>query len=140
MNKKFELYTLNNRISTQFKFTLTPLELKEFIDFEVKRIYLVTNPEGGETSKHCHLEEKEFFVMVQGSCIALIDKGDGIEEMELVGTKHALYVPNYVWHGFKNLSEDAILLALSSTNYKADRSDYIEDYDEYLKVRDEHLR
>jgi dTDP-4-dehydrorhamnose 3,5-epimerase-like enzyme len=139
MNKQFEVFTLNNRISEQFKFTLTPLELKDFIDFEVKRAYLVSNSELGETSQHCHLQEKELFVMVQGTCSAVIDKGTGIEEIKLTGPKNAIYVPNYVWHGFKNLSPDAIILALSSTNYKADRSDYIENYDEYLKIRNEKL-
>ena len=48
----------------------------------------------------------------------------------------AMYVTNYVWHQFTNFSSDAILLALSSTNYNPNRSDYIEDYDAYLKIRD----
>lgn len=139
MNKPFELYTLANKISEQFKFTLTPLELNQFIDFEVKRIYFITKPTD-ISSQHCHLEEKELFVMIQGSCIAVIDKGAGLEEIELIGPKHAIYVPNYVWHGFKKFSSDAVLLALTSTNYKADRSDYIENYDEYLKIRDEKLQ
>ena len=140
MNKIFKLYTLDNKISAQFKFTLTPLELKEFIDFEIKRIYIIGNSEGGETSQHCHLEEKEFFIVVQGSCVAVIDKGDGLEEIEMVGPKNAIYVANYVWHGFKNMSKDAIIIALSSTNYNPDRSDYIDNYEEYLKVRDEKLK
>lgn len=139
MNKPFELYTLDNKISNQFQFTLTPLELKDFIDFEVKRIYFITKPTA-TSSQHCHLEEKELFVMLQGSCTAVIDKGNGLEEVELVGPKNAIYVPNYVWHGFKNFSPNTVLLALTSTNYRADRSDYIEDYDEYLKVRDEKLK
>ena len=46
----------------------------------------------------------------------------------------AIYLSSYVWHHFKNFSKDAILLALSSTNYSPDRSDYIEDYDEYKKI------
>jgi dTDP-4-dehydrorhamnose 3,5-epimerase-like enzyme len=46
----------------------------------------------------------------------------------------ALYIGTYVWHYFQDLSENAILLALSSTNYNPDRSDYIEDHEEYKKV------
>ncbi len=110
-------------------------ELRDFIDFAVKRVYFVqgsTQPTGA----HSHKIEKEFFVMIKGSCIATIDQGMGIEEIDLHGPDGALFVPNFVWHGFKNFSEDAILLALSSTNYIADRSDYLENYQEYLKIRD----
>jgi mannose-6-phosphate isomerase-like protein (cupin superfamily) len=111
-------------------------ELKNFIDFEVKRLYYVqgsTKP----TGQHCHFIEKEMFIMVKGSCTAVIDQGNGKEDMELKGPGDAIYIGNYVWHGFKDFSSDSVLLAVSSTNYKEDRSDYLEDYDEYLKIRDE---
>ncbi|HSX09092.1 MAG TPA: FdtA/QdtA family cupin domain-containing protein [Candidatus Saccharimonadales bacterium] len=136
MSKPFEKFDLKN-IPTE-KFLMTPLELHEYFDFEVKRIYFITDIKSF-TGEHCHKEEKEFFVIIQGSCTAIIDKGNGKEDVSLEGPKEAIYVPNYVWHGFRNFSENAILLAISSTNYKPDRSDYIEDYDEYLKIRDEHL-
>ena len=139
MNKKFELYTLFNNRNPDAPFMLTPLELKDYIDFEVKRVYFISEPTD-VSSQHCHLEEKELFILQQGTCTAVIDRGEGLEEIPLTGPKHAIYVPNYVWHGFKDFSSDAILLALSSTNYKPDRSDYIEDYNEYLKIRDEKLK
>jgi uncharacterized RmlC-like cupin family protein len=52
----------------------------------------------------------------------------------MVGPTSAIYVPAFVWHQFKDFSEDAILLAISSTNYNPDRSDYIEDYEEFKKI------
>ena len=137
MTKQFEFYTLKNIQSPRS--IMTALELKDYIDFEVKRIYFVSNPTQ-DTGAHCHFEEKEFFVIIQGSSIATIDRGKGIEEMHMQGPQHAIYVPNYVWHGFKHLSTDAILLAISSTNYRPDRSDYLENYNEYIKIRDEKLK
>ena len=137
MNKKFTLYTLTNRKTE--KFTLTPLELKEYINFEVKRVYFLSEVTH-DTGEHCHLEEEELFIMIQGSCTVSIDKGNGKEDVQMVGGETAIYVPSYVWHGFKNLSKDAVIFALSSTNYRPDRSDYIEDYDAYLKIRDEKLQ
>ena len=119
-------------------FTISPLELKDYIDFEVKRIYFMTNPTG-KTGAHCHKIEKELFVIVQGSCTAVIDKGNGLEDIELNGPQSAIYVGNYVWHHFKDFSRDAIVLALSSTNYSADRSDYIEDYREYKLITNDEL-
>ena len=137
MAKKFSIFTLKNNVSD--KSSLTPLELKNYIDFEIKRVYFISNIKtsiGG----HCHLEEKELFVMLKGSCTAVIDQGNGREEFTLEGSKHAMYVANFIWHGFKNFSDHAVILALSSTNYKPDRSDYIENYEEYLKIRDEKLK
>lgn len=108
-------------------------ELKEFVDFEVKRIYFIQNCKQA-TNQHCHKEEKELFVMAKGMCTAIIDRGNGKEEIALVSPGDAIYVGNYVWHGYKDFSDDAVLLAVSSTNYREDRSDYIEDYEEYKKV------
>lgn len=114
--------------------------LEQQTDFTAKRLYFIFVDDSlGPTGQHCHLEEKEVFIMTQGTCVAIIDRGNGKEDITLE-TGDAIYVPNYVWHGFKDFSEGAIITALSSTNYRPDRSDYIEDYDEYLKVRDEHLK
>lgn len=114
-------------------FVMSPVELKDYIDFEVKRVYFITKPTGN-TGAHCHKVEKEFFILQSGICTAVIDRGNGIEEVKMECPTSALYVSEYVWHHFKDFSADAILLALSSTNYNPDRSDYIEDYDEYKKM------
>ena len=119
-------------------FVMSPVELKEYIDFDVKRIYFITDTTG-KTGAHCHIVEEEFFIMIKGTCTMVIDKGNGIEEHAFVGPTSGVYIGNYVWHHFKDFSDDAVLLALSSTNYSPDRSDYIEDYDKYLEVRDSKL-
>ncbi len=130
MLSNFKIFSLKNIVTP--KFIMNPAELKDYIDFEVKRFYFITNPTA-PTGTHCHKVEEEFFVMVQGSATAIIDKGGGLEEILLTGSGSAIYVGNWVWHGFKDFSADAILLALSSTNYNADRSDYVEDYEEFKK-------
>lgn len=108
------------------------IELKDFIDFEVKRVYYIFNCKQA-TGQHCHKEEKEFFVMVKSGCTAVIDRGKGKEYARLE-TGDAIYVGSYVWHGFRDFTDDAIVLALSSTNYGEDRNDYVEDYEEYKKL------
>ena len=118
----------------QGAYFLSPIELKDFIDFEVKRVYYSTGFEAGtKTGAHCHKEEKELFVMISGSCTVVIDRGNGLEEFKMEGPQTAVYIGKYVWHHFKDVSENAAILALSSTNYSPDRSDYIEDYEEYKK-------
>lgn len=111
--------------------TMNVLELQDYIDFEVKRVYYTTDITG-DTSQHAHHHEKELFVMVSGGCAAVIDRGNGLEEIQLQGPSDALYIGSGIWHGFKSFKPGSVLLALSSTNYSPDRSDYIEDYQEYL--------
>jgi mannose-6-phosphate isomerase-like protein (cupin superfamily) len=130
MKPVFKKYHIKS-ISTD-DFVMNPAELKDYIDFEVKRIYYITEPKS-DAGGHCHRQEKELFILVQGSCTAQIDKGEGLEDVPM-NANDAIYVGAYVWHYFKNLSSDSILLALSSTNYDPTRSDYIEDHEEYKKV------
>lgn len=135
MDQFFKKFTLEKKQGNGF--FLTPIELKDYIYFEPKRIYYLTNV-GAPTGQHIHFEEKELFVMIKGKCTAIIDKGNGREEMDF-GTNDALYVPNYVWHGFKDFDDDSIMMAITSTNYNPDRTDYLEDYDKYIEIRDEKL-
>ncbi len=114
-------------------FIMSPVELKDYIDFEVKRVYFVSEPKG-ETGSHCHLKEEEFFILAKGSCVAVVDRGEGLEKIPMKAPESAIYVGNYVWHHFEDFSSDALLIAISSTNYNPNRSDYIEDYEEYKKV------
>lgn len=130
MELKFQQFKFKTFTNTGV--ALTPVELKDFIDFEVKRIYYVTDftvP----TGQHCHYKEIEFFICQRGTMTAVIDQGNGKEEIPMVAGD-AMYVGDHVWHGFKDASADGVLLALSSTNYSPDRSDYLTDYEEYKKL------
>jgi mannose-6-phosphate isomerase-like protein (cupin superfamily) len=131
MFKEFRIVEIK-KIETS-KFVMSPVELKDYIDFSVKRVYFITKPQA-PTGAHCHKVEEEFFILIQGKCVAAIDQGKGLKEIPLTGPTGALYVPNFVWHHFKNFSPEAVLLVLSSTNYNPDRSDYIEDYEEFKKM------
>jgi uncharacterized cupin superfamily protein len=136
-NPHFRQYTL--RKIDDSKFIMSPVELKDYFDFEVKRVYFVSETKK-DSGAHCHKKEKEFFILIQGTCEAVIDSGNGLEHFPMQGPTSAMYVDNYVWHQFVNFSPDAILLALSSTNYNPNREDYIEDYAAYLEVRDSMLQ
>lgn len=133
MELKFKQFQLNKIDAPAF--TMSPIELKDYIDFLVKRVYFITAPRGDmKTGAHCHKVEEEMFVLIQGAATAVIDRGNGLEEFKMVAPQSAIYCGPYVWHHFKDFSSDAILLALSSTNYNPDRSDYIEDYGLYQEV------
>ena len=124
---------LDLKVVVNDKATYSFAELKDYIDFEVKKIYFIQECKQA-TNQHCHKEEKELFIMAKGSATAIIDRGQGKEDIPLKSPGEAIYVGNYVWHGFKDFSPDALLLAVSSHNYREDRSDYVEDYSEYQKL------
>lgn len=128
----YKIFTLNNIQAPNF--LMTPLELKDYLDFEVKRVYFISNPTGN-TGNHAHKEfEDELFIQVQGTSTISVDDGTGLKDIRLTGPKSAIYVPHMVWHGFKDLSSDCIILALTSTNYDPTRADYVEDYNEFKEL------
>ncbi|MFH2019641.1 MAG: FdtA/QdtA family cupin domain-containing protein [bacterium] len=133
-NRRFKSFTLNNISAPNFQ--MTPLELKDYIPFEVKRIYFISDPKNTkDTGSHCHLEqESEIFVQVRGSSTIVVDDGHGLEDITLNGLKNAIYLPTKVWHHFKEMSDDCVILALTSTHYDPTRSDYCENYEDFIKL------
>jgi|GEM_PF-298472 len=132
--RRYQLLNLKNIQAPHF--LMTPLELKDYINFDVKRVYFITQPQGPKnTGAHCHIaEEDELFVMMAGTCTAVVDDGHGLEEIKLEAPMHAIHVPQLVWHHFKDLSDDAVLVAITSTNYNPNRSDYCENYESFKKL------
>ena len=115
---------------------MTAMELKDYLNFDVKRIYFISSPSGEyKTGNHAHRQdEDEVFVQLQGKSTICVDDGQGMEEIILEGPRHAISVPHLVWHGFKDLSLDCLILALTSTNYDPSRADYCEDYKEFKRL------
>lgn len=136
-DRRYKLFTLKNIQAPNF--LMTPLELKEYINFEVKRVYFISNPIGDKiTGSHCHIkEEDELFIMMAGSCTIVLDDGHGLEEFDLKAPSQAVHVPQMVWHHFKNLSNDCVLVAITSTNYNPNRLDYCEKYEDFKKLLSE---
>lgn len=140
MDRKYKVFTLKNIQAPNFM--MTAMELKDYIDFPVKRIYFIAGPANEiKTGQHAHRQdEDELFVQVTGSCTITVDDGHGLEDVKLAslpdhrGPINAIYVPHMVWHSFKGMSPDCIILAVTSTNYDPTRADYIENYEEFQKL------
>ena len=126
----YEFFTLP--VFTDDRGSLVPLELKEYISWEPKRVYYAIDMKDGRGG-HCHKTEQELFICLQGSMTVKLHDGKQWIEREMNSPKEAVRVDNWVWHEFTNFSEDAILLAVSSTNYDSD--DYIRDFDQFLNEK-----
>jgi UDP-2-acetamido-3-amino-2,3-dideoxy-glucuronate N-acetyltransferase len=125
----FKIIDIPNHVS--HKGSLSAIELQDLVPFDVKRVYWAYN-NLSDRGAHCHKTEKEFFVLVNGSMKMRIHDGKNETIIDMKPHIQGYYVANKIWHEFIDFSEDSVLLCLSSTNYIPDRSDYIEEFNEFL--------
>lgn len=107
-------------------------ELKD-IPFDIKRVYYIYDTLSGVVrGHHAHKELQQILICVHGSCCIHLD--DGYEQADVVLDKptEGLYISNVIWREMSEFSEDAVLLVLASNYY--DESDYIRNYDDFLKM------
>jgi hypothetical protein len=114
---------------------LTFIESGSDIPFEIKRVYWIYDVPGGETrGSHAFSVQKEFIVALSGSFDVVVH--DGIKEtrFHMNRSYYGLYVPNRIWRYMDNFSTNSVAMVISSTSY--DRSDYIFDFNEFLKLNE----
>lgn len=103
------------------------------IPFIIKRIYWIYDVPGGtDRGGHAYAENTEFVIALSGSFDVLLDDGEHVERFSLNRSYYGLLIPKMVWRTMVNFSTNSLALVLSSTEYS--ESDYIRDYQEFLKV------
>lgn len=110
------------------------IALEEFNDipFRIKRVYYMYETVKGVTrGKHAHKKLEQILVCVHGSCKIRLDNGKEKKIVVLEKPYEGLYVANNMWREMFDFSPDAVLMVFASEIY--DESDYIRDYDEFLK-------
>ena len=115
---------------------LVALEEFKDIPFEIKRVYyMYDTTEGVTRGYHAHKNLEQILICIHGSCKIRLDNGEEKKVIPLEKPYEGLYVPNDMWREMFDFSSDAVLMVLASELY--DESDYIRDYDEFLKyIRD----
>lgn len=110
-------------------------ELKD-IPFKVERTYWIYDVPGGEhRGGHAYRENQEFIVALSGSFDVILDDGLEKQTFHLNRSYYGLYVPKGIWREMENFSTNSLALVLSSTKY--DVNDYIRDYEEFKKLKNE---
>ena len=100
--------------------------------FDIKRVYyLFDTKKGVERGFHAHKNLKQICIVVKGSCTFILDDGNIKEKIILNNPNKGLYIENLIWREMKDFSKDCVLVVLASEHY--DESDYIRDYDKFLK-------
>jgi len=133
MQAKYEL--VNFQTLGDDRGSLIAIEEGYNAPFEIKRVYYIFDTkEGVERGFHAHINLKQMAIVVKGSCTFVIDNGQTREEIELNCPNNGLLIEGLLWREMKNFSQDCVLMVLASEHY--DESDYIRDYNEFLKVVD----
>ena len=102
------------------------------LPFEIKRTYWIYDVPGGtERGGHAYRENTEFIIALSGSFDVLLDNGNNVERYSLNRSYYGLLVPKMIWRTMENFSTNSLALILSSTEYS--ESDYIRDYQDFLK-------
>ena len=113
---------------------LSFIESEGHVPFEVKRCYWIYDVPGGMfRNGHAFREQDELIVALSGSFDVVLNDGTGEKRYHMSRSYYGLYVPHMTWRAIDNFSTNSVSLMLSSTCYEP--SDYIEDFNEFLKLK-----
>tara|TARA_B100000073_G_scaffold296688_1_gene261488 strand:- start:14 stop:430 length:417 start_codon:yes stop_codon:yes gene_type:complete len=113
---------------------LIPIESDMDIPFDIQRIFYVYGvKDQNDRGKHSHYKTKQLLICLNGTIEVLCDDGKNKKKYTLSKPNEAVYIPELIWDEQKYMSEDSVLLVLSNTHY--DEKDYIENYNQFLKIR-----
>jgi dTDP-4-dehydrorhamnose 3,5-epimerase-like enzyme len=112
--------------------SLVAVEANKDISFDIKRVYYIYNNKTDlRRGFHSHKKLKQLLICVGGSCKIHLDDGITTEDVLLNDPSRGLVIESNIWREMYDFSKDAILLVLASEYY--DESDYIRNYDEFIK-------
>ena len=113
--------------------SLCPIEFSS-LPIDVKRIFYVYGvPDKEIRGEHSHYNTNQILVCLSGSCTVICKDGKEERKYLLDNPAKGLLIPSMIWDEQIYNSSDTVLLVLSDTKY--DKSDYIEDWNDYLKIR-----
>lgn len=106
------------------------------IPFEIKRTYWIYDVPGGEIrGSHAFKTSHEFIIALSGSFDVVLNDGVHEEKFSLNRSYYGLYVPNLLWRRIENFSTNSLALIVSNVPY--DAKDYIRDFEDFKKIRNE---
>ena len=112
---------------------LTVVEDYNEIPFKIKRTYYLYDIPGSETrGGHSHHHLYQLVVAISGAFDVTIDDGLNAQTITLNRPEQGLLIVPGIWRTLQNFSSGAVCMVIASEPY--DESDYVRDYDEFLKL------
>ncbi len=113
---------------------LSVIEGNEHIPFDIKRAYWIYDVPGGMyRNGHAFKHQDEFIVALSGSFDVVLNDGKQETRYHMARSYYGLYVPHMTWRMIDNFSTNSVVYVLSSEKYDAD--DYIEDFKEFIQLK-----
>lgn len=113
---------------------LSFVEQLNHVPFEIKRTYWIYDVPGGESrGGHAYKENQEFIVALSGAFDVIVDDGQNKKKFELNRSYYGLYVPAGLWRSMENFSTNSLALEFGSMHYS--ESDYVRDYQDFIKMK-----
>ena len=108
-------------------------EYQKEVPFPIYRVYYICGVKNPETIRgfHAHKKLRQVMICLGGRCDVIVDDGIERETITLDTPGKAITIEPGIWREMTNFSENATLFVLASDVY--DESDYIRDYNEFLK-------
>ena len=104
------------------------------IPFEIHRTYWIYDVPGGEKrGGHAFVNNQEVITALSGSFNVVVSDGSRSRVFCLNRPKYALFIPNGLWRTIEEFSTNSVAFEFGSEPY--DESDYIRDYDVFLKFK-----
>ena len=103
------------------------------IPFEIARAFYIYGSDSSVVrGQHANRNSEFVLVNVAGKSKVMITDGTRKEIVELNKPMEAVYIPKMIWKEMYDFSPDSVLLVLANTHY--DGSEYIRNFDEYIKI------
>ena len=113
--------------------SLVALETGKTVPFDIKRVYYIfATQKDVARGFHAHKNLKQIVVCVTGKCRMILDDSKVRQEIWLDSPTKGLLISDLVWREMHDFSQDCVLLVLASEHY--DESDYIRDYEDFIKI------
>ncbi len=111
-------------------------EQNNHIPFEIKRTYWIYDVPGGEErGGHAFRENQEVVIALSGAFDVVVDDGHNKKTFTLNRSYYGLYIPKGLWRTMENFSTNSFALEFGSEHYA--ECDYIRDYGEFLKLKED---
>jgi len=110
-------------------------ESKKDIPFDIKRVYYINHLENSVSirGKHAHKKLEQVIFCISGSFVLGLDDGKNKQKIIMNQDNLGIILGSMLWHTMENFSSGCVMLVFASDHY--DESDYIRNYDEFLKLQ-----